>query len=131
MLAEHNACASDGRCDFPTIFDVYVKHQSTKNTIILPDAHHELIAKDYVYAIASTIEQFHLGDTFATDYPRQVYIDMAWGGLIGTYIFNKNYPDDPTDKNFNDRERILDRINTELKRTPYQGYTPVGTPCEN
>ena len=131
LLAEHNACASDGICDFPTIFDAYVQHQSTKNTTILPDAHHELIAKDYVYAIASTVEQFHLGDTFVTDYPRQVYIDMAWGGLIGTYIFNKNYPDDPADKNFNDRERILDRINTEFKGTPYQGYTPVGTPCKN
>jgi hypothetical protein len=30
-----------------------------------------------------------------------------------------------------DRERILDRINTEMKGTLYQGYTPLGIPCKN
>ena len=131
LLEDHLKNSSVGINDFPTIFDAYVQQQATKNTSILPTAHHELIAKDYVDAIASTIEQFHLGDTFHSGYPRQVYVDMAWGGLQGTYIFNKTYPKDSTDKNFKDRERILDRINTERKGTPYQGYTPVGTPCKN
>ena len=88
--------------------------------------HHELIADKYVNAIASAIEQFHLGDTFHSGYPRQVYLDMAWGGLQGTYIFNKTYPQGSAG-----RDKILARINTERKGSPYQGYTPLGTPCKN
>ena len=29
------------------------------------------------------------------------------------------------------RERILDRINTELKDLPFLGYAPIGTHCKN
>jgi len=126
LLEDHLKNSSVGINDFPTIFDAYVQQQASKNTSILPDAHHELIADKYVNAIASTIEQFHLGDTFHSGYPRQVYLDMAWGGLKGTKIFNKTYPQGSAD-----RDRILDRINTEMKGTPYQGYTPLGTPCKN
>ena len=55
---------------------------------------------------------------------------MAWGGLQGTYIFNKNYPNDPNHKNYKDRERILDRINAEKKGSQYYSATPIGTPCK-
>ncbi|MBQ0907656.1 hypothetical protein KBJ98_02945 [Flavobacterium sp. F-328] len=126
LLEDHLKNSTVGINDFPTIFDAYVQQQATKNTSILPDAHHELIAGKYVNVIATTIEQFHLGDTFHSGYPSQVYLDMAWGGLTGTKIFNKTYPEGSAD-----RERILDRINTEMKGTPYQGYTPLGTPCKN
>ena len=126
LLEDHLKNSSVGINDFPTIFDAYVQQQASKNTSILPDAHHELIAGKYVNAIASAIEQFHLGDTFHSGYPRQVYLDMAWGGLKETKIFNKTYPQGSTY-----RDRILNRINTEMKGTPYQGYTPLGTPCKN
>ncbi len=87
LLEENKTYGTLGIYDFPTIYDAYVQQQITKNPNILPEAHHELIAEKYVYAIASTIEQFHTG--VLTDFPRQVYLDMAWGGLIGTNIFNK------------------------------------------
>jgi hypothetical protein len=59
-----------------------------------------------------------------------VYLDLAWGGLVGTHVFNKNYPNDPTDKNYNEREIILSRINTEKLGTQYGINSPIGTPCK-
>ena len=75
--------------------------------------HHELIAYKYVNVIASTIEQFHLGDTFHSGYPRQVYLDMAWGGLHKTIAFEKL--DSST------KERILSVIAGEATGKDYNG----------
>ena len=55
---------------------------------------------------------------------------MAWGGLQETQIFNINYPDDRDHKNFKDRERIFDRINTEKLGAQYGINSPLGTPCK-
>lgn len=130
LLEENKACGASGICDFPTIYDAYVQRQisNNPNPNLTVDEHHELIAKNYVYAIASTIQEFHTGQY--TVYPYQNYLDMAWGGLVGTTIFNKDFPNDPNDKNYKYRERILDRINTEKKGEQYQGYFPMGTPCK-
>ena len=128
LLEENKACGASGICDFPTIYDAYVQQQISKDPNLTADEHHELIAKNYVYTIASTIQEFHTGQY--TDYPYQNYLDMAWGGLVGTTIFNKDFPNDPNDKNYKYRERILDRINTEKKGEQYQGYFPMGTPCK-
>ena len=117
--------------EIPTIYDAYVQQQISKDLSILPDAHHELIASYYVNAIASTIEEFHTGQPVDSGFPRQVYLDMAWGGLIGTYIFNKNYPNDPNNINYKDRERILARIITERIGSQYGVNSPIGTPCKN
>ena len=127
-MEENKTCGASGICDFPTIYDAYVQQQITKNPNILPETHHELIAEKDVYAIASTIEQFHTG--VFTKFPRQVYLDMAWGGLVGTEIFNKNYPNDSNHKNFKDRERIFARINTEKIGSQYGINFPIGTPCK-
>lgn len=128
LVKDHSMCGSQGICDFPTIYDAYVQDQIKKNTNILPEAHHELIAKQYVFAIATTIQEFHTGQF--TDYPHQDYLDIAWGGLQDTYIFNKNYPDNPTHKNYKDRLRIMAKINTEKLGTQYGMYSPLGTPCK-
>ena len=128
LLEENKTYGTLGIYDFPTIYDAYVQQQITKNPNILPEAHHELIAEKYLFVIASTIEEFHTG-TY-TDFPRQVYLDMAWGGLVGTDIFNKNYPNDSNHKNFQNRERIFARINTEKIGSQYGINTPIGTPCK-
>lgn len=52
------------------------------------------------------------------------------GGLIGTTVFNNNYPDDPTHKNYKDRERILARIIAEKNGNQYGITSPLGTPCK-
>lgn len=130
LLEEYKDCGASGICDFPTIYDAYVQRQisNNPNPNLTVDEHHELIAKNYVYAIASTIQEFHTGQY--TDYPYQNYLDMAWGGLDGTFIFNKDFPNDPNDKNYKYRERIFARINTEKLGTQYGINSPIGTPCK-
>jgi hypothetical protein len=128
LLEENKACGASGICDFPTIYDAYVQQQISKNPNLTVDEHHELIANKYVNTIAATIQEFHTGQSVA--YPLQVYLDLAWGGLTGTYVFNKDYPNDPNDKNYKDRERIFARINTEKLGTQYGINSPIGTPCK-
>jgi hypothetical protein len=128
LLEEKKACGASGICDFPTIYDAYVQQQISKNPNLTVDEHHELIANKYVNTIAATIQEFHTGQSVT--YPLQVYLDLAWGGLTGTYVFNKNYPNDPNDKNYKDRERIFARINTEKLGTQYGINSPIGTPCK-
>lgn len=128
LLEAHKSNGSNGSFDFPTIYEAYVQQQITKNPNILASEHHEIIAKQYVFAIATTIQEFHTGQY--TDYPYQDYIDLAWGGLTGTTIFNANFPNDPSHKNYKTRERILNRINAEKLGLFYQNTTPLGTPCK-
>ena len=128
LLEENKACGASGICDFPTIYDAYVQQQISKNPNLTVDEHHELIANKYVNTIAATIQEFHTGQSVA--YPLQVYLDLAWGGLTGTYVFNKDYPNDPNDKNYKDRERIFAKINTEKLGTQYGINSPIGTPCK-
>jgi len=132
LLEEYKVGGSLGIYDFPTIYDAYVQQQinKDKNKSLTVEKHHELIASDYVNAIASTIEEFHTGQPVTSGFPKQVYLDMAWGGLTGTAIFNKNYPNDPNNKNYKDRERILTRINTEKLGSIYGTTMPIGTPCK-
>lgn len=84
----------------------------------------------YVNSIAETIQEFHTGQSVGSGFPYQVYLDMAWGGLKDTYIFNKNYPNNPNHKNYKDRVRILARINTEKIGSQYGITAPIGTPCK-
>ena len=130
LLEDNKICGTSGICDFPTIYGAYVQQQITKNPNLLPSAHHDLIAEKYVDAIAATIQEYHTGQPVASGFPNQVYLDMAWGGLQGTDFFNKNYPNDPTHKNYKDRERILGRITAERIGSQYGVNSPLGTPCK-
>lgn len=130
LLEENKTCGASGICDFPTIYEAYVQQQITKdkNNTLSVDAHHELIADNYVNTIASTLQEFNTSQSVY--FPYQVYLDIAWGGLQGTVIFNKNYPNDPNHKNYKDRVRILARINAEKYGSQYGVYSPLGTPCK-
>lgn len=130
QLQQYKSGEASGICDFPTVYDAFVKQKISSNPNILPEAQHELIASAYVNAIASTIEEFQTGQPVTSGYPKQVYLDMAWGGLITTAIFTKNYPNDPNHKNYKDRERIMARINTEKLGSIYGSNMPIGTPCK-
>ncbi|WP_166920599.1 hypothetical protein [Flavobacterium poyangense] len=130
MLNENNTLGTSEICDFPTVYEAYVQYQITKDKTILPAVHHELIADKYVNAIAATIQEFHTGVSVDSGFPNQVYLDMAWAGLYKTNIFIKNYPNDPNHKNFKDRQRIYDRINTEKLGAQYGVNFPLGTPCK-
>lgn len=131
LLQDNIICGSSAICDFPTIYDAYVQQQIEKDRTILPDAHHELIAEKYLLAIASTIQEFHTGNPIGSGNPDQFYIDLAWGGLQNTAIFNKTFPDDPNHKNYNRRQQIFGRIYAEKSGIQYGVNTPLGTPCNN
>lgn len=132
LLEEDKHCGTQGICDFPTVYDAYVQQKITndKSGTLLSNAHHEIIANNYVYAIAATIQEFHTGQTVNSGFPSQIYLDMAWGGLQGTSAFNTNYPDDPNHKNYKDRARILARITAEKNGSQYGIISPLGTPCK-
>jgi hypothetical protein len=130
LLEENKTCGDLGICDFPTVYEAYVQQQIVNNPKIIPNAHHELIAQNYVKVIAATIQEFHTGIQVPLGSAAQVYNDLAWSGLFQTTYFNAIYPNDTNDKNYKERERIRDRYNTEKNGTQYQSYTPIGTPCK-
>lgn len=130
LAQEYDSCGESCLSDFPTVYEAYVNSEIKKNRNILPERHHEVIAGDYVYSIAETLEEFHTGSRGRPGFPQQIYIDIAWGGLIGTTIFNRTYPNDPSHKNYQDRQRILGRITAERLGSVYGVNTPVGKSCK-
>lgn len=133
QIQEFKSCGAPGViCDFPTVYDAYVDLLIKKdvNNTYTQDKHHELIANSYVFAIALAIQEFHTGEINTSGYPNQVYLDLAWGGLTDTDYFKRTYPDDPSNKNYQDRVRIFGRINAEKIGSVYGINTPIGTPCK-
>lgn len=130
LAQEYDSCGESCLSDFPTVYEAYVQSEIRKNTNVLPERHHEVIAGDYVYAIAETLEEFHTGSRGRPGFPQQIYVDIAWGGLIGTTAFNRTYPDDPSHKNYQDRQRIIGRITAERLGSVYGAQAPVGKSCK-
>ena len=131
IVDEYKNGTSSTLQSFPTLFDAYVKSKTpTGSNQSKIDAQHDLIASQYVNSIASTIEEFNTGIPVTSGFPRQVYIDIAWAGLEGTYVFNKNYPNDQNNKNYADRNRILSRGSIERYNKPRGNQIPVGKPCK-
>jgi hypothetical protein len=54
----------------------------------------KIIANKFVNIIASTVQEFHTGESINSGYPMQAYLDLAWAGLVGTSIYKRNYPND-------------------------------------
>jgi hypothetical protein len=52
-------------------------------------AQHEIIANKFVNIIASTVQEFHTGESINSGYPMQAYLDLAWAGLGGTSIYKE------------------------------------------
>jgi hypothetical protein len=81
------------------------------------------MAIDYVNAIVAGLQEYQPG------LEQQVYDDMAWGGLIGTPIFDTLFP--AGNPNL---ERIMNRYECEQTGNPSgQGtpsqQNPMGQPC--
>lgn len=129
LLEENKTCGASEICDFPTIYEAYVQQEIKKNPSILPSAHHELIAENYVKVIAATIQEFHTGINVPLGSASEVYTDLAWSGLFDTTYFNTLYPDDSNSVNYNDRVRIINRFYSEKNVEPRGKLTPNGTPC--
>ena len=130
LIGENIACGASEICDFPTIYEAYVQQQINKNQNILVNAHHELIAKNYVNVIAAAIQEFKTGIPVVLGNASQEYTDLAMSGLWGTTFFNKKYPNDPNNANYNERQRIIKRVQAEKIGGQFGPISPIGTPCK-
>jgi hypothetical protein len=104
--------------EFPELFQKYVD----KNWPGTGDVHHTEMAKVYVNAIGSALQEFQTG--VAVPYgtiPNQVYTDMAWYGINDTQAFS-NLPEA-------ERKRMENRYKCENNGSYYQGQTAIGKPC--
>ncbi|MFH6988892.1 hypothetical protein ACHRVW_14210 [Flavobacterium collinsii] len=125
--------------DNPTLFQSYVQKNFPNNGIYVggvyvdqQDLHHKQMAETYVNAIASTLQEFQTGTVPPVNVPlNQEYLDLAWGGLKGTPVFDKTFPEGSVD-----RSRILNRLACEQSGSDVQsnGGTrqyPLGAKCED
>ncbi|MEO8532715.1 MAG: hypothetical protein ABI441_03145 [Flavobacterium sp.] len=123
--------------DNPTLFQAYVQKNYPNNGIYVggvfvdqQDLHHKQMAESYVKAIAYTLQEFQTGNTAASTV-RQEYLDLAWGGLKGTPIFDKTFP-----VGSSGRSRILNRLGCEQSGSDTQSnggnrQYPLGLKCED
>jgi len=127
----HNANLSNAGSydDFPFLFDLYVLKKYPASTSAV-DIQHQQMAQSYVDAIAKALQEYQTGTPVPSGTnPDQIYIDLAWGGLNDTPIFEATYPTGNPN-----RQRILNRVACEQNGTPIgQGtpnhQNPIGQPC--
>ncbi|WP_196216476.1 hypothetical protein [Flavobacterium sp. LC2016-01] len=117
---------SDGNlgifADTPTLFQAFCdkKYPLPAN----PDLHHAEMANMYVNTIAAALQEFQTGVPFTNGIPDQIYMDLAWGGLRGTPIYNQTFPAGSADYN-----RIEARYAAESNGGTSGNQTAIGTPC--
>jgi hypothetical protein len=72
----------------PALYDAYEKRKPPLDRKLMY-AQHEIIANKFVNIIASTVQEFHTGESINSGYPMQAYLDLAWAGLVGTSIYKE------------------------------------------
>jgi hypothetical protein len=119
LLDDYNSGATNAFYELPILYNAFQTHSSNFNAALT----HEEIANSYVSAISAALQEYQPG------LEQQVYDDMAWGGLIGTPIFDTLFP--AGNPNL---ERIMNRYECEQTGNPSgQGspsqQNPMGQPC--
>lgn len=119
LLDDYNSGATNSFNELPIIYNAFVVNKQNFN----PNLTHEEIANSYVVAISAALQEYQPG------LDQQVYDDMAWGGLIGTPIFDTLFP--AGNPNL---ARITNRYTSEQTGNPQgQGtanqQNPLGQPC--
>ncbi|MCC9019615.1 hypothetical protein [Flavobacterium lipolyticum] len=116
--------------EFPALFEVYVQQKAPTGAWMTPNLQHKQMAETYVNAIAAALQEFQTGNTAATSI-QQKYLDLAWGGLYKTSVFDKTFPEGSAD-----RSRILNRLHCEQQGADAQNHGgerqyPIGSKCED
>lgn len=73
--------------NYPVLFQGYVEKKFPNNY----DAHHIEMANQYIDVIAQTLQEYNKDSDPNNIIPYQVYTDLAWGGLIGTPVFEEKF----------------------------------------
>lgn len=135
FLSYIDDCYINGNCNqlinnFPDLWNHFIQNGSNGSITDIMSQHTEM-SNIYVNIIASALQEFNTGLQLSNgQVPSQVYLDMAWYGLVGTIPFN-NLPQV-------DKDRIISRFeNVELLNQSSTNSSnivinPVGTrtnPC--
>ncbi|MCC9016726.1 hypothetical protein [Flavobacterium lipolyticum] len=116
--------------EFPALFEVYIQQKAPKGAWMTPDLQHKQMAETYVNAIAAALQEFQTGNSAATSI-KQEYLDLAWGGLYKTPVFDQTFPEGSAD-----RSRILNRLICEQQGIDTQNHGgerqyPLGSKCDD
>jgi hypothetical protein len=116
---------------FPSLYQAWCDKNYPPTEQTSPNAHHADMAIIYVDAIAAAIKEYAINTGTANSLPNldQICNDMAWGGLIGTPVFDDtNTPLTPAD-----RTRIINRYEAEQRNLPIGDIpniqNPISQPC--
>ncbi|WP_417942811.1 hypothetical protein [Flavobacterium sp. RS13.1] len=110
---------------FPSLFQAYCDKNYPPTNNQSANAHHKDMADKYVDAISKSLQEFQTGIAVGiNEKADQIYLDLAWGGLYNTPIFDATYPSGT------DRERILNRKIAEQIGANYNGQSVIGNPCK-
>ena len=116
--------------NFPSLFQAYCDKKYPPSQTTAANAHHLEMANQYVYSIASALQEYNTGVAVPDGgVPSQVYTDLAWGGLRDAPVFYEKFTRGGTDD-----IRIKNRYASESvgnvigQGTPNE-QKPVGKPC--
>jgi hypothetical protein len=126
-IVDNSSNSSNDMNDFPVIWNAYVNHEFGDTST----EHHEFLANKYINIIGAMLQEYDTDIPVPSNQgPSQLYIDLAWIGLIKipssgpTPFDNILSPED--------KARIYSRMQAELSRAPYNGVQPSSTnPCAN
>ena len=115
----------------PSLYQAFCDKKYPPTGQTSPNAHHADMAILYVDVITSVIKEYAIATGTLSSLPNldQICNDMAWGGLIGTPVFDDtNTPLTP-----NDRIRIANRYEAEQRSLSIgdipNTQNPISQPC--
>jgi hypothetical protein len=104
-------------------FDLLYKKYVARNYVGADDAQHAQIWKSFINTMASSLQEYHTGDSAN---PSQFYQDIILGTLMTTNTFLEKYP-----KNSVEYNRIENNYVTEKNNGSNDpNYKPKGTLCQ-
>lgn len=109
---------------FPSLFQAFCDKEYSPTQTIAANAHHLEMANKYVDAIASSLKEYDKLNNSTVIIPDQVYIDLAWGGLMDAPVFYEKFP-----QGSNDAIRIRNRYACESAGFQVGTESPIGKPC--
>jgi hypothetical protein len=109
---------------FPSLFQAFCDKNYPPSNKDAADAHHLEMANQYVDAIASALQEYNKYADPNMNIPLQTYKDLAWGGLIGTPIFDKTFP-----AGSDNEIRIRNTYAAEQIGKSVNNQNPAGKPC--
>jgi len=115
---------------FSDLFQAFCDKNRPPTDTEKEDAHHLEMANKYVTSIAKTLEEFNRTNDPLGLVKKQVYEDLAWGGLKDTPVYDAKFP-----INSLERKRIEDRYRIESNGSIADEGTvteqkPAGEPCK-